>query len=681
MSKNVNYRAAIDNAGVMIKLSAIGAVLSAVFALLLLMLGVIKTSFANSDTFAVVVIPFTIAALFGLAATVYGIFAKGAAIEGEEKMLLAKRHDNSMLSVDEDVRFTKQRSFENFVKYAPYVVSVLGVLSLVGMVLLFFRNWAARSEELREAVIEGTVGNPMYMVFLSAVVGVIALFVGAFYNGQSREETFRWLRPFGAWMIAGAVAAAAAVVAGLCIKSGNNHYDEIIARVLLVIYLVLAGEIVLSFVVEFYRPRTLEEFRPVFESRILALFTEPGGVMRNFANMLDYQFGFKVSSTWMYSFVERALFPLVIIWALLLWGSTSLHEVAPNEVGLRSNFGKLTNPEEPLKPGIYFTLPWPFGTVDKFSCDQIYEVTIGHEEHDDHGEEEEYVDDGHGHAPPPKKEKDKDDHKVILWTAEHGEGNNNFLVAHNFADSADEVDPAAKAADGKNKAQADEYGMGDFYFVGVSMPIQYHIRPEGVYKYAYGSVDSKILIKNIGNMVMTKYLAGASFYRVITDQRREAENEIKRLIQEECDKQDLGVEIISVNLVGIHPPTQVGAEFQQVLVAGEKSKKRIMEAQTEAEKMKNSALAEQYRIRQLAEADKKIKVELAEAKKAQFEAQLKAYKVMPDIFKLRAKLDFLKNDCKNVRKYVLSSELQGEVYELNLEEKERLNLFDADLSE
>jgi len=106
-----------------------------------------------------------------------------------------------------------------------------------------------------------------------------------------------------------------------------------------------------------------------------------------------------------------------------------------------------------------------------------------------------------------------------------------------------------------------------------------------------------------------------------------------------------------------------------------------MEARTEAEKMKNSALAEEYRIKQLAEADKKIKVELAEAKKAQFEAQLKAYKVMPDIFKLRAKLDFLKNDCKNVRKYVLSSELQGEVYELNLEEKERLNLFDADLSE
>ena len=295
MSKKVNYRAAIDNAGAMTKLSVIGAVLSAVFALLLLVLGVIKSSFANSDTFAVVVIPYTVAALFALAAILYGMFAKGAAIENEEKMLLAKRHDNNMLAVDEDARFTQQRTFDNYVRYAPYVLSIAAAVLIAILCVLFFNHWADRSAELREAVLHSHDINPMYMVFTAAVVGVISLFAGAFYNGQSRDESFRWLRPFGAWMIAAAVASAAAVAAGLCFKSGLKHYDPIIAKTLLVIYLVLAAELVLSFVVEFYRPRTLEESRPVFESRILALFTEPGGVMRNFADMLDYQFGFKVS--------------------------------------------------------------------------------------------------------------------------------------------------------------------------------------------------------------------------------------------------------------------------------------------------------------------------------------------------------------------------------------------------
>ena len=661
----MNYRAAIDNAGVMTKLAAIGTVLSAIFALLLLVLGVVKSSFANSDAFAVVVIPYAVAALFGLAATLYGMFAKGAAIENEEKMLLAKRHDNNMLAVDEDARFTQQRTLDNYAKYAPYVLSIITAVLIGVLCMLFFNHWADRSAELREAVLTSSPANPMYMVFLAAVIGVISLFAGAFYNGQSHDEAFRWLRPFGAWMIAGAVASAAAVAAGLCFKSGLKEYDAVIAKVLLVIYLVLAAELVLSFVVEFYRPRTLEESRPVFESRILALFTEPGGVMRNFADMLDYQFGFKVSSTWMYSFVERAIFPLLILWAVILWGATTIHEVNSNEVGLRSNLGKLINTEKPLPPGIYFTLPWPFGTIEKYSCDQIYEVVIGHEEHD-HEEEEEYVDDGHGHAPPPKKEKKKADLSVVLWTAEHGEGNNNFIVAndvsHNGGDKANDV-------------------LGDFYFVGLSMPIQYHIRPDGIYNYVYGSVDAQAVIKNIGHMVVTEYLASAPFYQIITGGRREAEEKLKSRIQTECDARNLGVEIIAANLVGIHPPTQVGKEFQNVLGAMEEREKMILAAEAYKAQVLPQAQADALAIEAQASAASYQTSTVAKAVSERFLKQLQAYQTMPKLFMLKNYLDFLEKDCKDVRKYVLSSSLQGDVYELNLEEKERLNLFDANLGE
>ncbi len=666
MSKSVNYRAAIDNAGVMTKLSAIGTVLSGIFALLLLFLGVVKSSFANSDAFAVVVIPYTVAVLFGLAATLYGMFAKGAAIENEEKMLLAKRHDNNMLAVDEDARFTQQRTLDNYVKYAPYVLSIAAAVLIGVLCMLFFSHWADRSAELREAVLNTAPANPMYMVFLAAVMGVISLFAGAFYNGQSHEEAFRWLRPFGAWLIAGAVASAAAVVAGLCFKSGLKEYDAVIAKVLLGIYLVLAVELVLSFVVEFYRPRTLEESRPVFESRILALFTEPGGVMRNFADMLDYQFGFKVSSTWMYSFVERAIFPLILLWALLLWGSTAIHEVDSNEVGLRSNLGKLVNTDKPLKPGIYFTLPWPFGTIEKYSCDQIYEVVIGHEEHDHEHEEEEYVDDGHGHAPPPKKEKKKEDNSVVLWTAEHGEGDNNFIVANDVSHSGGD-----KSGD----------VLGDFYFVGLSMPIQYHIRPDGVYNYVYGSVDAREVIKNIGHMVVTEYLASAPFYHVITSGRRDAEEKLKNRIQAECDARKLGVEIIAANLVGIHPPTQVGKEFQKVLGAMEEREKMVLAAEAYKAQVLPQAKADALAIRERAAAASYQTATVAKAVSDRFVKQLQAYQTMPKLFVLKNYLDFLENDCKDIRKYILSSSLKGDVYELNLEEKERLNLFDANLGE
>jgi regulator of protease activity HflC (stomatin/prohibitin superfamily) len=97
--------------------------------------------------------------------------------------------------------------------------------------------------------------------------------------------------------------------------------------------------------------------------------------------------------------------------------------------------------------------------------------------------------------------------------------------------------------------------------------------------------------------------------------------------------------------------------------------------------MQNDAAAEAYEIKNLALAYKTRRINVAKAEQNRFLSQLKAYSVAPEIFKLRMYLDFLKNDCKDVRKYVLSSDLQGEVYELNLEEKERLNLLDADLGE
>jgi hypothetical protein len=52
---------------------------------------------------------------------------------------------------------------------------------------------------------------------------------------------------------------------------------------------------------------------------------------------------------------------------------------------------------------------------------------------------------------------------------------------------------------------------------------------------------------------------------------------------------------------------------------------------------------------------------------------------MPGMFKLRTYLDFLENDCKDIRKYVLSSQFPYEIYEINLEKKTRLDLLDADL--
>ena len=60
-----------------------------------------------------------------------------------------------------------------------------------------------------------------------------------------------------------------------------------------------------------------------------------------------------------------------------------------------------------------------------------------------------------------------------------------------------------------------------------------------------------------------------------------------------------------------------------------------------------------------------------------FKQQLTAYRQQPMLFRLRTYLDFLENDCKELRKFILSSKIPSQIYELNMEEKPALDLLDG----
>ena len=47
------------------------------------------------------------------------------------------------------------------------------------------------------------------------------------------------------------------------------------------------------------------------------------------------------------------------------------------------------------------------------------------------------------------------------------------------------------------------------------------------------------------------------------------------------------------------------------------------------------------------------------------------------LFRLRTYLDFLENDCRDLRKFILSSKMPSQIYEVNMEEKPRLDLLEG----
>ncbi len=661
----------VDNSKLMTKLSVLGGIGSLILAILILILG-IASKFAGSDTFNLAIIPYLLATLFAFSAMVYGLMSTSAAREEEEKLLLDNRKKNNILSIEEDVRFTAGRSFENYKKYAPYVLAGLGAIIIAAIVANFYSAWAARPEEIKNLPADANLS-----AFVSGIFMLISIFAGAFLIGQSRSKTFRWLQPLGAWLIMGFVVLLTAGISTLLTSKFLPQADYYTSRIIIVVYMVLGGEFIFNLVVEFYRPRTIEEPRPVFESRLLALFTEPGGVMRNIADTLDYQFGFKVSGTWIYHFMEKALFPIFILWVIVLWAFTCIQEVGPNQVGIRLRFGKIISQKQ-LDPGLYFTLPYPFGKIDRYSCSEIHEVTVGgHEGHDDE-EEKEVEDDGHGHNKHKAKKQKKEPPRIILWTKEHSPNEAKYLIA---------VKPGATFVEAvkKNKSITDKQILTQsaatpVSFLGTTIPIQFRINKDELINYAYNYRNAKQILKNIGEMEAIKYFASVDFMSVMSYDRHKASETLRSRIQKAVDDIDLGINIVQVNLLGVHPPVgDVSKSFQKVIEALENRETQILNAkayrastipliQSQKESILSTAQAYKYRVQTVAKAESE-----------RFEKQLKAFDIMPGIYKLRTYLAFLEQDTANIRKFIVSSGISHQVYELNFEEKQRLDLIDADL--
>lgn len=618
----------IDSGRLMTKLSIITAIGSLLIAIII---GSTR-KMGGTDIYELAMFPYIMALIFSIAAMIYGILSTATAREQEEKALLQKRKVGKAFDADEDVRFTTERSFENFKKYAPYFLAVLGTVLTVIIMLLFLRQWTIRPPESKLIP-----SSPQNSAFVSIIFMAISIFSGAFCIGQSRDRAFRWLRPVGAWLIAGFLVSLFAMSAALGHEFGFPYLDKYLRDITFSLFCLLGAEFIINFITEFYRPRTLEEPRPIFESRLLALFTEPGGVMRNIADTLDYQFGFKVSGSWIYNFAEKSLFKALIIWLIILWASSMVSEVGPNQLGIKEAFGKRIS-DKPLESGIYFTLPWPFGDIKRYSCSELLTVKVG-----------------------PDVQNNKKS-RMVLWTNAHYKTESRYLVA------------TKHTGNGKGKA-------APVSFMGLSMPIDYKIRKAELFNYAYNFKQPEKIIKNIGEQEAVKYLASVSMIDFMGAGRAKSARELKKLIQHAVDKIKLGIEIVAVNIHDAHPPIkEVAPSYQKVFGAKEQMRAAILSAQAYQITSASKADTEKLKLIEIAKSYKNTQIKIAEAESKRFEKQLQAYKIMPELYMLRTYLRLLEVNSPKIRKYIISADMPYSVYELNLEKKTRLDLVDVDLN-
>ncbi len=537
--------------------------------------------------------------------------------------------------------------------------------------------------------------QPLLCAICMTSMAFVSFLISRYATGMSAQPQWRPLRAGGSSLLGIAI-----LCFTLAIGLALAHFNwlgvvSIIAWVVPILLVGLGAETALNVVLDIYRPRLKDQYaRSAFDSRLLGIINEPGGILRSAAETIDYQFGFKVSQTWFYKLLEKAIAPLVLFAAVTLYLLSCIVVVKPNEEAIIEHFGNPLNKSGQVskaEPGLSFKWPWPIDIAYKHPTKTVSEISIGYVPKTD----------------PKTGEVIRE--PSLLWGEAHYKEEYHLLVASEEAGAASNV------------------GAVPVSLVIAAVPVQYRIKD--LYSFIYKNKEPEKLLESICYRELTKFAASAKIevddedgleHSLLGAGRARAKQILTSRIQDAADEAGLGVEIVFVGLQGVHPPMQVAADYQKVVGAVQQKQAIVFEslakrnrtlsalAGSVAEADKLYELAAKYQKakeqndseqieklgivldRRFAEAKGEIfstlreaqsyafeKTTVARATGERFDSQLKAYKAAKEIYRREQRLAAFEEALKNIRKYVVVADPNDtQIFIFDAKEKLTPSLYD-----
>jgi membrane protease subunit HflK len=565
------------------------------------------------------------AVFFGIGALVALISYFQSGLEEKERLeklefdeISREKNAASLFSTEAET-FPARRSREQFERFfLPGFTVFLCIAE--GAAAFFLWRWL-------DNVITLPPQQPFVALALYAVLALVLFLLGKYSANIARFENERLLRPSASFLVLGAYLCGLIVLSLALIYSGFPRADIFLARGLAVLLGLAAIESLVNLILEIYRPRVRgKQERLVYESRLLGLLSQPEGIFTTAAQALDYQFGFKVSETWFYRFMEKALAWLILIQFVVLVLSSCFIFVNPGEQALLERWGRPR--EVVLNPGLHLKMPWPVDKVFRFHTDKIQSFRIGMAADEDHG-------------------------RTITWNVQHEEKPLNLMVASRDSGASTDTNSATGAV------------PVDLLTVGI--PVQYQIKD--IRAFAYNHVNSSNLLERLATREVVRYLVGVDLFDILSKGKEKASKDLETAIQKAADDQKMGVKIVLVGLEDIHPPQKVAQAFENVVGARQESEASIRQAEGYAASTVERARGEADRLVRESEGYRFQRVAAADAQAARFKQQVQAFEAAPEVYATRAKLQTLIQNSTNVRFIVKTATNTHDIYQLDLQEK------------
>lgn len=549
----------------------------------------------------------------------------------EMEDLARHRADSSLFAESAADAFPAQRARRSFERWIVPGFTVVLFLAQAGAAWWFWRRWSGWSSPGADRAM---LASASY-----AGMGLVLLLLGLYATKLARYAGVRMVRPGASHLVLGALMSFVAAGTGLAVYAGYPAWDRHVTMAAAVLLGLVGLETLVALVFEAYRPRVKgREDRLIYESRLVGILGQPTGLFSTAAQALDYQFGFKVSETWFYRFLEGAIAWIVLAQAGALWVSTAIVVIDPGEQGLQERFG---DPVATLDAGLHLKLPWPIDSVQRINTRAVQTFNVG------------FV---------PDADKDKDN--TVLWTRSHYKEEFNMLVASR--------EQAVAPGDSDQTVPAN--------LMTVSIPVQFVVT--NARSWAYNHVEPARLLEQIANREVVRYLASVDMDALMSSGRGEASRVLRLRIQEASVRAGLGSEVIFVGLQDIHPPIgnkdhPVAKAYEQVIGAEQEREARILEAEGYSNETLPAARATAARTVNQARAGASGLVNDAQGRAAKFGNQRSAFREAPDVFPARSYLETLRTTLASTRKYVVLPTNTQDVVILDLTEKLRRDLLDV----
>src|SRR5882672_2876236 len=314
--------------------------------------------------------------------------------------------------------------------------------------------------------------------------------------------------------------------------------------------------------------------------------------------------------------------------AAVLYVGSGLFTVRPGEIGVQMRFGRII--ESDLEPGLNYRLPWPFEAQRVIHKDRVQRIEFGFT----------------GKKTPMAAQQPAGRPRTAAgWTP------------------TPDITTAAGSWFQKEAEPEEPYLLtGDGNLIDLRWAVQFRIK-EAVAN-TFNVADSDMLVRGASLAALRGIVARSGIDAIYTSERSGVERQVEERLQRILDDTRSGVEILSFQLLYVHPPGEVHDAFRDVASSQEDKLRTINRANIFAVETVNQAKAEAAAMIEQALALKEQQILHAQGDAAGFGLKLRAYQRAPGLTRFRLQVESIEETLPGLQKFVMPG--AGDVKDLDM---------------